>query len=112
MKDTQDVNGLARMDNAIGQLKKSIKLKSQMEIYNRDTLVDKKPRSAERLTDILDSYLETKTIEINTEERIQKQKSGTRNLQMYGAAAPVKAAQGDCRSWVQKGVCPRGDACG
>ena len=69
------------------QLQKSEKLKEALTPYRQDLVVNGKPGDYDRLMNILDSYLESKTIEQNNSKTQQRHTAGKRDLSIYGAAA-------------------------
>ena len=97
------------------QLQKSEKVKEALAPYRQDIMVNGKPGDYDRLMNILDSYLESKTIEQNNTKQQQRHTQGKRDLSVYGAAAAggptPKPNKADCTSWVKFGNCNRGDRC-
>ena len=82
------------------QIQDSKQLEQSLILYNLETTQQGKPRSYERLTEMVVNHLNAKRDNRNSQEPRQ-----------HANAAKEGPAADDCRTYWWKGACPRGAAC-
>ena len=88
------------------QIEKSEQLSQPMALYKQDVLHNGAEKSYAKLLKIVTAHLEDRRKTKVREGNARSHDTGTRTF-----GNPVKTVPGDCRSWVNKGACPRGDDC-